>query len=275
MTSALPIPADDSYDYTPIVAEDVRVGMSLASIAQSMGPVVVVPDGPDEAGDWTYITDSPETGIGLAWIPADPSTQPPQWWARRGIWKRLPKLTDGEIATAPDGSRWINDASTGLVTAFESGTGYSRGDQRTRQQLLNGTEQADPRMVMAPTGYDWAPCVGGDIAVGDWIVGVEPMAGTVAQIQQFVNVGIPVTWFLDSLGQLVGHKGWNAQNPGSSIVMFRRVPKPTPDAKFVAPDGSKWIFTAGSYLCWSRGSRYATGAIFARGDIAGGLTPIT
>jgi hypothetical protein len=106
------------------------------------------------------------------------------------------------------------------------------------------------------------------------------VTGVVDQIQVTDNVNYSVTGFTDSSDVQLGwwytyHQvliGTTLQNVWS---FFQRLSKPSTDSSFRAPDGSRWDYVGSSlYYCWGRGTTYAPGAIFYRGGVTGGLTPI-
>lgn len=276
------LPVDDEYDYAAVTLDEIRAGDDILRVVQSAGEVVISADEPNEFGEWYYTLSPPEGGVADARIPEDPESLPPHWWSRPAAWIRVPLLDAGATWAAPDGSRWIQQP-TGDLIAIEAGSEFQRSAVSTRREILSGDGPASPRLLSldAAEGFDWLPRVGGDIVLGDFLISTQSDTAVIDHVEDFI---VPADEYFPADTRVIWVYG-----PGPSDLFewttpdwvlrppaqyFRRTPKPTADQKFRAADGSLWIFTAGAYYCWVRGTKYAPGAIFQRGEIAGGLREI-
>jgi len=238
---------------------------------------------------WLYfmVTWNPDntSTVGTAFFPTDPGTMSNNWWQRTVMWKRAAKLADGASFTAADGSEWIYPAGEdGRVHCYKAGTVYGQGTRKFRGELT--TDSRDWWICDDPD-WDWLPVSdGSQVHVGDTVRFMVGVSDTVASIEVVTNDVFQRSTFhaVDSdpmLGDLLGY--WDQVDPKQQTwtplnlwTFFHRVLKPSVDALFRAPDGSRWIYTGSSnYYCWGRGTAYSPGALFHRGEIAGGLTAIT
>lgn len=284
MAISFPVPNDATHDYVPVTGEEIRVGDDILSLSITYGGVTVAdPPDPDE---WTFLLASPEGefGLGSFSYPGDPGTMPDDWWNRTALWRRAAKSADADSLTADDGSKWIYPADEGgQMLCYASGTTWVRAQQRARGALLTNPKDL---WINDDPDWDWLPVAdGSEVVEGDVVRGLTTAAGVVDEV---------FTW--DSTEETYGGAfffgpeldgspliGYYLTPPTTApvwtpfnfSVLYRRLAKPAADTKFAAPDGSRWIYTGGDYYCWGRGARYAPGAIFLRGEIAGGLTPIT
>jgi hypothetical protein len=278
-----PAPTDATHDYVPVDGRAVQVGDDILSLSISYGGVTVVSPPPP---GWTFLLASPEGefGLGAVDFPTDPATMSDNWWSRTALWRRAAKSADRTSLTAGDGSKWIYPAGEdGRMVCYAPGSGHVRGDRAFRGALLT-----DPKdlWVNDDPDSDWLPVAdGSEVAEGDVVRGLTTAAGVVDLVFTW-----PATEDTYGGGYFFGPEADNSPLLGYYLVppanipawklfnfsvLYRRLPKPSADTKFSAPDGSRWIYTGGDYYCWGRGTMYAPGSIFPRGEIAGGLTEIT
>lgn len=282
MAITFPVPADGTYDYVPVEGSAVRVGDAILSLSITYGGVSVAdPPDPDQ---WTFLLTSPEGefGLGSVSFPADPGSMPDEWWHRTALWIRADKPADASSITVGDGSKWIYPADEGgQMRCFTAGTTFVRGQQQSRGALLT-----DPKdlWINDDPDRDWLPVAdGSDVAEGDVVRGLTTSAGVVAEVFTWdateETYGGAFFFGPEEDGSpLIGYYltpplGTPVWEPFNFSVLFRRLAKPAADTKFSAPDGSRWIYAGSDYYCWGRGTKYSPGAVFLRGEIAGGLTP--
>lgn len=277
-----PTPSDATYDYLPITGGEVDVGVDVLAVLQTEGPVnLIVPgSGPTP---WLYVLTTPlpdgTSGVGVAFFPDDWSTLPSYWWGRLRLWKRAAKLADAATFTADDGSEWIYDAGSvdGRMACYLAGSTFTRGQRLSRGEI---TTDARDLYTADDAEWDWLPVQDATtVSVGDYVLFGYAQTGVVATVDVYDGapyytrrnferadsdtLGWADTVYQDGVSGLTGTWQW-----------FRRSAKPSGGDLFAAADGSRWIYTAGDYWCWSPGGRYPVGAVVIRGDIVGGLTPI-
>lgn len=284
MPITIPVPDDATYDYVPIAGPQIQVGTDLLSAWTVRGNVnqIFGPDDPESEELWVFfmLTPKPDGTIdyGLALFPETPSLNA-NWWGRTAIWRRAEKLADGATVTAADGSKWIYPAGEdGRMRCFASGSEYTRGDQRFRGELTT-----DPRdlWICGDVDWDWLPITdGSEVQLGDEITFLMAVTGVVDEIHVDDSEAYRQTGFEDASDTQLGWWFEHYQPPAvvslNVWTWFQRLAKPAADAKFRAPDGSRWIYIGSShYYCWGAGTVYAPGSVFLRGEIAGGLTVIT
>lgn len=280
MAIVVPFPDDATYDYVRIEGPRIEIGMDLLACWAVRGELTHAFPPVGEEQFWLYfmITVNPDGTLssGIALFPETPESYPNEWWARFAIWKREPKLGDGETLTAADGSKWIYPAGEdGRVVCYDPGSTYARGARRFRGEL---TTDVRDLWICDDAEWDWLPITdGSDIDVGDTITFLMANHATVDQIDvvetdtsrglSFVDTddGVELGWWV---GEVFGVPAVGFLNDWS---WFRRLPKPAADTTFAAPDGSRWIYVDGAYYCWGVGRAYPTGAMLRRGEIDGGL----
>lgn len=255
----------------------------MASIRTTEGPVTSRL-APFEGFPWwmfsTLIWNPDGTStFGNAFYPEVPATQPSQWWRRKAVWIRRAKPADGYQMTAPDGSKWVYPANDdGRMRCYAAGSTFSRGDQRYRGQIV--TDPNDLWICDDPD-WDWMPITAGsDVVVGDTIRTLATFAGTVANATESITDTLRTVTFRDSSFVVLGFytEYWGPQQVNYLDVwtFFQRLAKPSVESKFSAPDGSRWVSAGNSlFYCWAFGANYKPGALLLRGEIDGGLTPIT
>jgi hypothetical protein len=271
LTYAVPTPVDDDYDYAPITEADFKVGDDISAVFVVSGTVLETPLAP-VGGLWPLSLETTDGALEAAFLPEDPESQPDEWWlGRMAVWEKADKLDDGEIFTAADTSRWIYPAAEdGRLVCFDAGSEHEQGERLYRGEILT-----DPRdlYVAGDNEHDWLPVTDGfDIEEDDEIVFVQQKSGVLDnQFTVPTSQGGTVTFYRNAANAVIAWV-WSERN---YWTFFRRTAKPAADAKFRAEDGSRWIYAGGLYYCWSSGTRYVTGAVFPRGEIAGGLKEIT
>ena len=280
MALTFPVPNDATYDYVHISGPQVQVGTDLLSCWTVEGAVTSAFD--EGGGGWTFfmVNENPDgsTSVGVAFFLVAPGSMPSDWWDRQAIWKRAAKLSDGASLTAADGSKWRYPAGEdGRMVCTHAGTTFARGDRKFRGEL---TTNPDDYWICDDPDWDWLPISdGSQVTVGDTIRFLYAVAGAVDSVTVTENDQYKRTSFFDVSSTQLGW--WDAVYQAASVVdlnlwtFFQRLSKPSTDTSFRAPDGSRWDYVGSSlYYCWGRGTTYAPGAIFNRGQIAGGLTPI-
>lgn len=283
MPFSYPVPVDDTYDYIPILdPTTIVVGTRLFSVLEMTGVITSIIPG-DSSTLWAYSVDVQHPDGTLvpdaAFLPDDPAGQDAAWWLRHRIVRRVDKPAPRELLEAPDHSAWIYPATDGRVTCYRTaGTApvYARGDT-----VFRGQWTVDPHDLYTSEDpdWDWLPVNDpADLVVGDTIMFSRTFLVDVDEVlvddtnpaftrTEFRNTGVPIGW-VDALQE-------GAVAAGYVWSFMERIPNPDSDSLFAAPDGSQWIYTGASeFYCWSAGARYALAAVFHRGEIAGGLTPL-
>lgn len=277
----IPVPADDTVDCVPIAGSQIEVGTDLLSLWAVTGTVTeATPPWPGHPW-WVYlmVTMNPD-GTASVGVALFPETLPDDWWGRVAVWRRAPKLADGARATADDTSKWIYPAGgDGRMRCYAAGSSFAQGDLRFRGEL---TMDARDLWICDDEEWDWLPVTaGGQVGPGDTITFLQSVQGVVDDVQVSQDAASLSRTFLDDTGAVLGvwyqaiyqHQSTRLLN---EWTWFERLPKPAADATFRADDGSRWIFTGGSaYYCWAAGSAYPAGSVRRRGEITGGLRPIT
>ena len=279
MALTFPVPNDSTYDYTPIAGPQVQIGTNLLSMWTVQGTVsTIIPP----VSVWQFIIDvvnpdgSGSTGVAL--YPASPASLPSYWWGRMALWKRAAKLADGGTLTAGDGSKWRYPAGEdGRMTCTQPGTTFARGARKFRGEL---TTNPNDLWICDDATWDWLPVTDGStVSVGDTVTFLWAQTGVIDEIDTATNDYYTRTAFSSSGAQI----GWYdvtsvASVPGALLnvwTFFQRLSKPSTDTSFRAADGSRWDYVGSSlYYCWGRGTEHSPGAVFHRGEIAGGLFAI-
>jgi hypothetical protein len=280
-----PVPTDATYDYVPVDGRDVAVGDAILSLSITYGGVTVVtPPTPDPW--WSYLLVSPQGDFGLGSVnfPQDPGSMSAHWWSRTALWRQTAKPADAFSLTASDGSKWIYPAGEdGKMRCYAAGTTWARGDSRCRGALLTNPNDL---WINDDPDWDWMPVAdGSEVIEGDVVRGLTTSAGVVDEVftVPVTDDTYGVTYFFGPEADgspLIGYylvppTSIPAWKPFNFSVLFRQLPKPAAGSRFLAPsDGSRWIYTGGAYYCFGRGTSYAPGAVFLRGEIAGGLVPL-
>lgn len=271
-----PVPDDSFYDFIPIAAADVRLGMDLLGVIVAEGVVTAVSAPPPE---WQFDTSldtpwgTPVTGAAV--LPTSPATQPAHWWQRQAMWKRADRLDDGSSITVADGSRWIYDglAGDGRMSCYRAGGTHARGERAARGQLYADPNDLTPSESVQ---WDWLPVLdGATVAVDDYVMSAVSRTGVIDDISSVELAAGYVRTTFSAGGTVIGQFDTVtdlAPLPGA-CYLYRRLIKPVLFSRSVAADGSRWLYVdGGHYYCWSPGTQYWAGTLSPRGSI--GLTPL-
>lgn len=278
--TAYPVPTDNTYDYVPITHDRIVVGSDVLAAVQSTGVVTTVIPGTPYLFDLATVNPDGTAGTGFAFLPEDPPPDGQLWWIRVRMWSREAKPAFRDKVTGPDGSEWIYPAtSDGKMICYHPGTVFARGARMSRGAIAAG--ELEPFGPDDPE-WDWLPITDpATVAVDDYVAFAFTVSGVVDHIDvtdyttflrsEFHSADNGTLGWFDTvdLGQSTQHV------PSGDWQWFSRLPKPASEAEFRGADGSMWIYTDGQYYCWAAGTQYVPGAIFLRGEIAGGLTPLT
>ena len=278
MSFTFPVPDDPYYDYLPITGPDIEVGMDILFIMTSGGEVT---DVNLVSPEWQYTTEvetpwgTPLSGFAV--FPEHPETQPADWWRRMAVWTQEAKPAERYTLVAGDGSRWIYPADAdGRMVCYWPGGSHSRNDRLSRGAI---TTSADDKYIADDPEWDWMPVVDGStVVVGDQVKSYYPLTGVVDSILNVeINPGYDMVIFYDASSTSIGFYSQVGDPAFASVTMevtfYQRTLKPATWSKYLASDGSRWIFDGTAYFCWGGGRTYFQGSVYHRGEIPA-LTPL-
>ena len=276
------VPAsDEDFDYVWTTALAIQPGGEYVRGRESLG---VVQSGTEGVGYWNYtvvvtLPDGTETSDIFSWYSPELNTNPD---FRIRVWRQVPKPAFGTILGlidgVTDGSEWIYPGNAeGTYFCYLGGTEATAGTFAHRA-LIPGLESVEYEPI-GTAEYDWAYVDdGAQVQVGETIIWDILQRVTVTEI---LPVDLPtgirqLIIFCEDAVVVYAFEGDQDYATGGRNDFYHAIPKPDWRAKFVARDGSKWIYPpneAGTFLCWSPGTQYVAGAEFLRANIAGGLRP--
>ena len=276
----MPIPVDTAYDFASVTPDQVQIGRRYLFTQEVAGRVNTINMlGPDTY--WflmTVLTVDGGTASGSAQLPTGQLNQQ-TIGNRYYAWRRQPRPELGALFTLGDGSKWIHCGPTekGSYQCYLTGTTHTEGAWGSRAQMT-GTDWLPPELDADPA-VEWVPVRdGANVAVGSTYIFLNEAIGEVVAITPgYPRWSFEITKPGGGTTITYAHDATVAQRTGVRELIWLATPKPAPDAKFLGPGGSKWIYpgnAAGTYRCWAAGGVYTLGAVYLRGDITGGLKPL-